>query len=168
MKTAIVYKSIHHGNTEKIAKEMAKALEAELFTVEEANPLSLSKFDLLGFGSGIYYSKHHKKLLELIQTLPPTERKKVFIFSTAGVSDPLIERDLPKNHAAIRNASTEKRFDIIGDFSCCGFMTWGYYKLLGSRNKSRPNQNDLEKARIFAETLKTKMQTAQLRPLVTF
>ena len=158
MKTAIVFVSIHHGNTEKIAREIANILEAKLLKAEEADPKSLSEFDLLGFGSGIYYSKHHKKLLQLVHTLPTMERKKAFVFSTAGVSDQLVERNLYKNHQAIRNALTDKRLDIIGDFSCCGFMTWAYYRFLGGRNKDRPNRDDLEKARVFAENLKRKVQ----------
>jgi len=158
MKTAIVFVSIHHGNTEKIAREIANILEAKLLKAEEADPTSLSEFDLLGFGSGIYYSKHHKKLLQLVHTLPTMERKKAFVFSTAGVSDQLVERNLYKNHQAIRNALTDKRLDIIGDFSCCGFMTWAYYRFLGGRNKDRPNRDDLEKARVFAENLKRKVQ----------
>jgi flavodoxin len=158
MKTAIVYVSIHHGNTEKIAREIANILEAKLFKAEEADPKSLSEFDLLGFGSGIYYGKHHKKLLQLVHALPIMERKNAFVFSTASVSDQSVERNLHKNHQTIRNALTAKRLDIIGDFSCCGFMTWAYYRFFGGRNKDRPNRDDLEKARVFAENLKRKVQ----------
>jgi len=159
MKTAVVYVSIHHGNTEKIAKEIASVLDARLLEAEEADPKSLSEFDLLGFGSGIYYGKHHEKLLRLVHTLPTVERKKAFVFSTAGVSDRLVEKNLCKNHQALRGALTDKGLDIVGDFSCCGFMTWAYYRFLGGRNKDRPNRDDLERARAFAENLKRKIQT---------
>ena len=157
MKTAVVFISIHHGNTERVAKEIANTLDAKLLRVDEANAESLSEFDLLGFGSGIYYSKHHKNLLRLVHTLPPLKNKKAFIFSTAGVSDQLIQKNMIKNHKALRNALTNKGFDVIGDFSCCGLMTWGYYKLLGARNKDRPNLDDLKRARSFAVDLKRKM-----------
>lgn len=163
MKTAIIYVSIHHGNTEKIAKEIANILDAKLLRAEEANPKSLSEFDLLGFGSGIYYGKHHKNLLRLIHTLPTMERKKAFMFSTAGVSDRLIEKNLHRNHQTLRDALAGKKFDVIGEFSCCGFMTWAYYRLLGGRNKDRPNPDDLRRARIFAESLREKMQMNQIQ-----
>ena len=163
MKTAIVYVSIHHGNTEKIAKEIANILEAKLLRAEEANPEILSEFDLLGFGSGIYYGKHHKNLLRLIHALPMMERKKAFVFSTAGVSDRLIEKNLQRNHQTIRDVLAGKKFDVIGEFSCCGFMTWTYYRLLGGRNKGRPNPDDLRNARIFAENLREKMQMNQAK-----
>jgi flavodoxin len=161
MKTAIIYVSIHHGNTEKIAKEIANILEAKLLKAEEANPESLWEFDLLGFGSGIYYGKHHKNLLRLIHASPIMQRKKAFVFSTAGVSDRLIEKNLHTNHQTIRDALAGKKFDIIGEFSCCGFMTWAYYRLLGGRNKGRPNPDDLRRARIFAENLREEMQMNQ-------
>ena len=161
MKTAIIYISIHHGNTEKIAKEIANTLEAKLLKVEETNPKYLSEFDLLGFGSGIYYGKHHKKLLQLIHTLSTMERTKAFVFSTAGVSDRLVEKNLHGNHKTIRDALARKKLDVIGEFSCCGLMTWAYYRLLGGRNKDRPNPDDLRRARIFAESLKKKMQLNQ-------
>jgi flavodoxin len=167
MKTAIIYISVHHGSTEKIAKEIASVLDAKLLKAEEANPESLSEFDLLGFGSGIYYVKHHKNLLRLIHALPTMEGKKAFIFSTAGVSDRLIEKNLHKNHQAVRDALVAKRLDVTGEFSCCGFMTWAYYRLLGGRNKGRPNANDLRRARSFAESLKEKMQTNQIPRVVS-
>jgi len=161
METAVIYVSIHHGNTEKIAKEIANILEARLLKVEEANPECLSEFDLLGFGSGIYYGKYHKNLLRLIHELPIMERKKAFVFSTSGVSDRLIEENLHRNNQTIRDALAGKKFDIIGEFSCCGFMTWAYYRLVGGRNKGRPNPDDLRRARIFAENLREKMQMNQ-------
>jgi flavodoxin len=159
MKTAIVFVSIHHGNTERVAKEIADVLEAKLLKPDEATEDVLSGFDLLGFGSGIYYSKHHKNLLKLIDKLPVVKNKKAFIFSTSGVSDRLVEKNLAKNHKAIKSKLTEKGFDVVDEFSCCGFMTWAYYKLLGGRNKGRPNQDDLKRARSFALNMKTKAQS---------
>ena len=35
MKTLIIYESVHHGNTEKIAKAMAGILEADLLKPDE-------------------------------------------------------------------------------------------------------------------------------------
>jgi flavodoxin len=163
MKTAVIFVSTHHGNTKRIAKEIANALGAKLLEPNEVNEEALSGFDLLGFGSGIYYSKHHKSLLNLIDTLPAMKDKKPFIFSTAGVNDRLVEKNLAKNHEAMRSKLAEKGFDVVDEFSCCGFMTWWYYKLLGGRNKGRPNQDDLEKARNFALNLKQKAQVISLR-----
>jgi len=62
MKTLIIYNSTHHGNTKKIAKVMTEILNAELVKSDEVDITTLSKYDLIGFGSGIYYGKHHKSL----------------------------------------------------------------------------------------------------------
>ena len=96
MKTGVIFVSTHHGNTKRVAKEIANALEAKLLEPNEVNEEILSEFDLLGLGSGIYYSKHHKSLLNLVDTLPAMKDKKAFIFSTAGVSDRLVEKNMAK------------------------------------------------------------------------
>lgn len=158
MKSALICVSVHHGNTDKIAKVMADALEATLFRPDEATAEVLSDFDLLGFGSGIYYSKHHKTLLRLVSSLPAVKNKKAFVFSTAGVSDQLVEKNQTKNHKALRNKLADKGFNILGEFSCSGFNTWGYFRLLGGRNNGRPNKDDLKRAGEFATSLKLKAQ----------
>ena len=54
MKTLIICVSIHHGNTEKIAKAMAEVLNAKLVKPNEVNINELAKYYSIGFGSGIY------------------------------------------------------------------------------------------------------------------
>ena len=78
MKTAIIYVSVHHGNTEKVAATIAKALDADLKKTDQTDPNALSDYDLVGFGSGIFYGKHHKSLLELADKLPSTNKKRSF------------------------------------------------------------------------------------------
>ncbi|HML03830.1 MAG TPA: flavodoxin family protein [Candidatus Bathyarchaeia archaeon] len=156
MKSALVCISTHNGNTDKIANAMADALGAPVLRPEKAAIQSLAEYDLIGFGSGIYFMKHHKKLLSFIGKLPIMKNKKAFIFSTAGVSDRGIEKNLSKNHRALRNKLTDKGFEIIGDFSCCGYMKRGWYYLKGSRNTGRPNEEDLKRAWQFADGLKKK------------
>ncbi len=54
MKTLIIYISIHHSNTERIAKAMAEILDAKLVKSNEVHINDLLEYDLIGFGSGIY------------------------------------------------------------------------------------------------------------------
>jgi len=157
MKSALICISTHHGNTEKIANAMADALGAPVLRPENTTIQSLTECDVIGFGSGIYFMKHHKNLLNLIGKLPFMKNKKAFIFSTAGVSDRLVEKNLSKNHRALRNKLIDKGFEIIGEFSCCGYMKRGWYHLQGSRNNGRPNEDDIRKAREFATSLKAKI-----------
>ena len=49
MKTLIVYASVHHQNTEKVAKVMAEELGEDLVPIGEAQPETLTAYDLIGF-----------------------------------------------------------------------------------------------------------------------
>ncbi|MCL0065494.1 flavodoxin family protein [Dehalococcoidia bacterium] len=154
MRTLIVYASIHHRNTEKVAKAIGGILDAELVKPQQADITALPQYDLIGFGSGIYYGKHHKSLLGLVDKLPPLNNRKAFIFHTSGL------RKMPVFHAfdkALRRKLAEKGFDIVGEFSCPGFDTYGPFELIGGIRKGRPNKKDLEKAETFARDLLRKL-----------
>jgi flavodoxin len=147
MKTLIICESYHHGNTKKVADAMAGVLAAEVKTSGEVDVGTLGSYDIIGFGSGIYFEKHHKNLLKLADGLPKTE-KKAFIFSTAG--NP---RSNMKQHTALKNKLVDKGFNIIDEFTCHGFDTFGPLKLIGGLNKGKPDEKDLENARKFAKSL---------------
>lgn len=150
LKIAIVYVSIHHGNTEKVAKVFAKILNADLKKPEQISPNGLLNFDLIGIGSGIYFGKHHKSLLEFAEKLPPTN-KKAFIFSTNGGN---IGKMKPENfHKPLRTILAAKGFNIVGEFNSPGFDTYGALKLIGGISKGRPNEEDLRNAESFAANL---------------
>lgn len=120
MKTLIICISMHHGNTEKIAKEIAGVLDAKLSRPGEVDVSNLSEYDLIGFGSGIYFQRHHKALLNLVDKLPEAENKKAFIFSTSAVRKMRLFNDFDK---PLKEKLLEKDFDIIGEFSCRGSNT---------------------------------------------
>ena len=144
MKTLIIYKSIHHMNTEKVAKVMAEVLGARLAQPEEVDPASLADYDLIGFGSGIYAGKHDKALLNLVSTLLP-QNKAAFVFSTSGTGG--------NQHKVLLEALRQKGFTIKGEFACAGFDTFGPLKLICGIKKGRPNAKDLDNARAFAKSL---------------
>ena len=150
MKTLIVYTSIHHQNTEKVAKVIAEELEADLVPIGKAQSDTLKAYDLIGFGSGIYFMKHHKTLLQFVETLPAVTEKRAFVFSTSG--DGRRER-----HASLKEKLVKRGFFIVDEFSCKGWDTWGPMKLFGGINKGRPNEEDLAEARAFARGLKNKI-----------
>jgi flavodoxin len=144
MKTLIIYKSVHHGNTEKVAKAMADVLGARLAQPEETDPASLAQYDLVGFGSGIYMGKHHKALLDLAGRLPHQDRA-AFVFSTCGSGK--------NQQKVLLGALRQKGFTIKGEFTCAGFDTFGPFKLVGGLKKGHPDKKDLEDARAFARGL---------------
>ena len=69
MNILTVVESKHQGNTLKIAQAMAKAVP---MTVTDAKGLAgydLKNYDIIGFGSGIYYGRYDKDLLEAVKSL---------------------------------------------------------------------------------------------------
>jgi flavodoxin len=152
MKSVIVYSSVHHGNTAKVARTMADALGAVLVKTDETPPESLEVYDLIGFGSGIYFGSHHKALIALVGSLHEMKGKKAFIFSTSG-------RGGPGFHKRLKEKLLAKEFQIVGEFACKGFDTFSLLKLFGGINKGRPNKEDLQEAGVFARKLvETRME----------
>ncbi|HXY87039.1 MAG TPA: flavodoxin family protein [Candidatus Acidoferrales bacterium] len=154
MRTLIIYRSYHHMNTEKVAKAMAEAMDAKLAKVEDVRPEELTEYDLIGFGSGIYGYKHHKKLFELVERMPSMD-KKVFVFSTYGSFR-------ERHHTLIKEKLAEKGCTVIGEFSCLGQFAGalklnlnlnGPLSFIGGKNKGHPDEKDLENARTFAKGL---------------
>ena len=155
MKSLLILFSYHHNNTEKIAKAMAKVLDAQIKTPQQIDPEELKNYDLIGFGSGIYDAKHHKTLLDLADRLPQATNKKAFLFSTSGVQiDSRIFTSARKFHTPLKEKLQSKGYTIIDEFNCKGFNTNSVLKYIGGMNKGRPNAEDLKHAQEFAQNLK--------------
>lgn len=150
MKIAIIYKSIHHGNTKKIAEVMADTLEADLFDLKDFSKDMIRDYDLIGFGSGKYFLRPHKKLRKFVEELEDAKGKKVFVFSTSGDGKPMgwLEKKL-----------SSKGFNVLGEFYCEGFDTYAFAKIIhrGGLNKGKPDEKDFKNARNFVKNLKEKM-----------
>jgi flavodoxin len=151
MKSLLILYSYHHHNTEKVAKVIAKVLDAEIKMPKEINPEDLQEYDLIGFGSGIYSAKHHESLLDLADSLTQVTNKKTFLFSTAGITG---QSKASKDHGALREKLESKGYIIVDEFQCKGFNTNSFLKLFGGMNKGRPNAKDLKNAEDFALKVK--------------
>jgi len=151
MKALIIYFSVHHGNTEKVAKVMANVLDASLLQIRQADASMLERYDLIGFGSGIYFGKHHQSLLDFVDNLPVLTNKKAFIFSTSGLRKIRFVHDFDR---PLKERLQQKGLNIIGEFSCRGLDTYRATRLVGGINKGRPNARDLRQAEDFARGLK--------------
>ncbi len=146
-KTLIIYMSIHHGNTEKIAKKIAEVLGADLKKPEEVSADDLNEYDLIGFGSGAYFHKPHIAIAVFLDKLPDMRGKKAFLFMTYGIF-------IFSGYQAFKKEVKAKGFDLAGEYYCRGFDTWGPFKFIGGIARGRPNEKDLEKAARFALNLK--------------
>jgi len=152
LKTLIIYKSIHHENTLRVAQVMASELDADLSTPEEVDIDSLDQYDFIGFGSGIYMGKHHRSLLNLVKEIDTLSEKRVFVFYTSGFSKFPAR---PPFETALKNELTKKDAHIVGTFSCRGLETYGPFRIGGGKNKGHPDETDLNNARDFAKSLIT-------------
>ena len=122
-------------------------MNAVVIEPKEFNENMLVEYDIIGFGSGIYNGEHHKTLLELSNSIEVQNHKKAFVFSTSTVG-------LKSLHKNLNKILIDKGFDIVGEFSCKGFMNYSFTKFLfGGINKGRPNHSDFEEAKNFARKL---------------
>jgi len=152
LKTLIIYKSIHHENTLRVAQVMASELGADLSTPEKIDIASLDQYDLIGFGSGIYMGKHHRSLLNFVKNLDNLTGKNTFVFYTSGFSK---FPTRPAFETALKDKLTKTGAQIVGVFSCRGLETYGPFRIGGGKNKGHPNETDLNNARDFAKSLIT-------------
>ncbi|MGN1157423.1 MAG: flavodoxin domain-containing protein, partial [Agathobacter sp.] len=131
-------------------KEVLDAIQSKhsdvtLINTLDTNTTDLSGYDMIGFASGIYYSKFHKTVLEFAkQNLP--EGAKTFFIYTYGVEKAGYTK-------AIRAAVALKNAKVLGEYSCLGFNTFGPFKIIGGIAKGHPTQEELTGASAFYETL---------------
>jgi flavodoxin len=50
---ALIYASVHHGNTKKVVEEIAKKCEVELIDATQVKEKDLSVYDAVGFASRV-------------------------------------------------------------------------------------------------------------------
>ena len=145
MKTAIVYYSQHHGNSKQLIDAIAAKHEITMIdATQQPNP-NLSGFDLIGFASGIYYSKFHKSVLKIAETNLPAGSKVFFLYTYGAKKDGYTK--------AITEAVSKKNARILGEYGCFGFNTFGPFKLIGGIAKGHPDTHDLNGAAAFYESL---------------
>jgi flavodoxin len=148
MRTVIVYESLHHENTRRVAGAMAGACGADLLRLGGRQAPDLLGYDLVGLGSGIYHSRHHPDLLEFARNAPFAEGARVFLFSTAG---------LPSLsglwHRPLRAAFGARGIPIAGELCLPGYDTYAIFGLVGGINRGRPGEKELERARGFARAV---------------
>ena len=149
MQIAILYHSIHHHNTERIAKAMAEGIGARALTLTEARHERNPQWDLLGLGSGIFFGKHHPQLLQFAREYPTLPRH-CFVFSTAGL------RFLaPLWHRHLLGILRGRGCEVIGQFCAPGWDTVGPLKYIGGIHRGRPAPRDDRRAAAFAQQMVT-------------
>ncbi len=152
MKAIIVCTSSSHGNTRKVADAIGDVLGAKVVDPGEISPVELAEYDLVGFGSGVYFMALDKRLRAFVDAVPEGQGREVFVFATSGMSEPSF-RPYLRN---LGDQLTGKGYELVGGFACRGLDTMGPLALIGGLNKGRPNVEDLTSARGFAEQLRAR------------
>jgi len=153
VKSLIVCVSISNGNTRRVADRMAEVLNAEVVEPEAVDLAALHEYDIVGFGSGIYFNAVHSRLRRLVHSLPHVDGGRAFTFFTSGGPDlPLAGYSRP-----IRHQLASTGFDVLDSFSCRGLDTVGPLRFIGGVNKGRPNERDLDRAAAFALRLRERV-----------
>jgi len=159
VKSLVVVYSYHHHNTEKVARAIAEVWGAEIKAPKHVRPEELAQYDLVGFGSGVYFGKLHQDLVALAAALPATAHARAFVFSTSATPNKGPQQHqscMAKWHGETRSALEARGWTVVGDWNCAGWLTLGPLKLIGGITRGRPNEEDLASAREFAQEMKGK------------
>ena len=149
MKIAIVYYSKHHGNTKKLLDAITAQFDVTLIDAVHKKNMELAEYDMVGFASGIYYSRFHESVLRAAgeQLLP---EQKVFLIYTYGVKNGGSKQSYTEDILA---AVAKSGAVAAGKYCCPGWDTFGPFKLVGGISKGRPNADDVDGAVEFFRKL---------------
>ena len=155
-KALIVCVSVSHGNTARVARAMADVLHAEVRAPEEVDPATLGEYDVVGFGSGIYYTSVHPRLRDLVEALPDVSGRSAFVFTTSGQG----RAQHQPWQRPVADVLAAKGYDVLGSFDCRGYDTWLPLKLVGGLGRGHPDAADLARAAEFAADLDRRVHHA--------
>ena len=149
LKTVILYRSKHHGNTRKLVDAVAAA-HPEIDVIDVASlgrneyP-DLSPYTIIGLASGIYYGKFDKDLLRVADRCL-RDGDNVIGFMTFGGGDKFNGKDLD-------GVCRLKLATLVGIYGCPGFDTFGPFRFVGGMNKGRPDDEDVKGAVAFYDRI---------------
>ena len=142
MKILIIVKSKHNDNTLKIAEAMSEVAPVTITTLDNAKHYNLNEYDIVGYGSGIYFGKHDKELLNFVESLD-NAKSYSFVFSTSG------SKSFEKNNSHLIKLLESKNKVVLDSFGCLGFDKFFIFAICGGINKSHPDIDDFEAAQNF-------------------
>lgn len=156
MKCLILFFS-QTNSTKKIAESIGSELSASNWEVDLKNikydkPENITEYDLLGFGTPVYYYRLPFLVNDFLQSLPDLNNKAVFSFITYGS----YFFDLPTQ---IKNILNEKNTIDLGFFAARGADKYlGYLKEGVLLSAGHPTKDELTQAKKFARSLTESFQ----------
>lgn len=147
MKSLIIYCSDYKNNTERIAQMFAEKINSDLINVRNFRDVDLEKYNLIGFGSGVYMEKLSPKLFKLVDKMDLKD-KNVFVFSTSGVGMKFYNNSLIKLLKS-KGAINKGSFACKGSFIAKEFSKNKIFDIMGRLSQGHPNIKDFKKAARF-------------------
>jgi flavodoxin len=140
-------------NTRKVAEAMAKPLAADLLAIEQMKDHQLRGRPLVGLGSGVYWLRLDRRIVDLAAKIPSECR--VFIFSTSGWRGKILEGFF---RSELEKQLVRHGIAVVGRWHCPGQDKQALFKWLNI-SRGRPNAEDLRSAREFAAFLKPALKS---------
>jgi len=146
MKTAIFYYSVHHGNTKKLLDAIKEFDgEVELVDATSASDADYSEYDRIGLASGVYASKPGKAVMEYAERNLPENKPVFFIMTSSMNSDSFFK--------PFRKIALSKNCNVVGEYKCQGYDTFGPFKLVGGVSKGHPTDKEISDCVDFYKNL---------------
>ncbi len=141
MNTVVVYAS-HRGNTEKIAAQIAQAVNCKatrLNTDFDASTFRLSGYDVVFLGTGVRGGEPYVELLSYLKAADLGAKRFVLFMTWAGggASDRLA-------YEGVKKALETRGQRLDADFFVCLGQTFGFTR------RGHPNEGDLAEAEKWA------------------
>ena len=130
---------------------MAEVAPLTVVELENVKHYNINEYDIVGFGSGIYYGKHDKELIEFVKKLDDFPLYN-FVISTSGTNK------FKKYSKALINVLESKNKTVLGTFGCKGLDKFFIFKLFGGINKEHPDETDYDLAQQFIIELMQKYE----------
>ena len=144
-KVAIVYASIHHGNTKKLVDAISQKFTVALIDTTQQIRADLTDYDLIGFASDIDFGKFYDPVEQFLKDNLPKNKQVFFLYTCAMARDSFTK--------SVRNEVQKQDAVILGEYGCRGFNTYGPWKLIGGMNKGHPTEDEIAGAVHFVSNL---------------
>ncbi|EEG76182.1 EFR1 family ferrodoxin [Dethiobacter alkaliphilus] len=161
MNCALLYFS-QSGSTLNVAQAIAEGLReggyrVELFDITKNPPTDVSRFDLIGIGTPVYYYRLPFNISDYLQNLSGLNGKKTFYFLLHGTYPGDAGREL-QDILQSRGAKEPSGMCFFGADFFLGYLQQGVLFSPG-----RPNETDLEQAQEYGRRM-AKGETVQTQP----
>ncbi len=158
MRCCVIYFS-QTGNTRQVAETIQEALAAQagscaLVRLEDADPLLVERYDLIGLGAPAFYFREPYNVQKFLEELPDHsgKPKPFFFFVTHGGTPGAISQ-------RICALAARQGFVTLDFYQCLGYDTYPPFAArVPASGAGHPDQQDLERAKIFAAEVLAKAQ----------